>query len=128
MPALSARTAHAMIPVADMSRAKGWYQQKLGLKPSAENEFGANYELGGGTGFVLYPTKEAGKAPNTLFCFDSTDVEADVAQLKKQGVTFEDYNLPDLKTVNSIATFGAAKGAWFRDSEGNILSISNVTF
>jgi len=128
MLALSGRTAHAMIPVADMSRAKQWYEAKLGLKPSAENDFGANYDLADGTGFILYPTEHAGKAPNTLYCFDSKDVDADVAALKGQGVTFEELDEGDLKTVNSVATMGALKGAWFRDSEGNILALSNATF
>ena len=57
--------------------------------------------------------------------FETADVEGDVAALKKKGVKFEDYDMPGLKTVDSIATFGKLKGAWFRDSEGNILGISN---
>jgi hypothetical protein len=48
-----------------------------------------------------------------------------VADLKKRGVKFEDYDVPGMKTVNSIATAGSMKGAWFRDSEGNILSVSS---
>jgi hypothetical protein len=55
--------------------------------------------------------------------FESTDIEGDVAALKKRGVVFEEYDEGDLKTVNSIATIGNVKGAWFRDSENNILSI-----
>ena len=57
--------------------------------------------------------------------FESEDVEADVAALKKKGVKFEDYDMPGLKTVNSIAMLGTLKGAWFKDSEGDILSIAN---
>ena len=57
--------------------------------------------------------------------FETDDVEGDVAALKKKGVKFEDYDMPGLKTVNSIASFGPLKAAWFRDCEGNILGISN---
>jgi hypothetical protein len=39
-------------------------------------------------------------------------------------VVFEDYDLAWLKTVNSVATAGGAKTAWFKDSEGNILALS----
>ena len=57
--------------------------------------------------------------------FETADVEGDVAALKKKGVVFEDYDMPGLKTVNGIASVGPLKGAWFKDCEGNILSISN---
>ena len=122
---LGSHRVFATIPAADMARAKRWYEEKLGLKPASEIPAGAIYTLGGGTGFLLYPTQFAGKAPNTLMGIESNDVEGDVAALKKKGVVFEEYDTPDLKTVNSIASFGDLKGAWFRDSEGNILSIAN---
>jgi catechol 2,3-dioxygenase-like lactoylglutathione lyase family enzyme len=122
---LGSHRAFATIPASDMARAKRWYEEKLGLKPSAEAPEGARYKLADGTGFLLYPTQFAGKAPNTLMGFETNDVEGDVAALKKKGVKFEEYNMPGLKTVNSIATMGSTKGAWFRDSENNILSIAN---
>ena len=43
--------------------------------------------------------------------------------LRGKGVTFEDYDLPGLKTVNGIADLGDIRGAWFKDPEGNILSV-----
>jgi hypothetical protein len=52
------------------------------------------------------------------------DVTAEVAELKSRGVAFEEYDMPGIKTANSIATAGGAKTAWFKDSEGNILAIS----
>jgi hypothetical protein len=57
--------------------------------------------------------------------FISDVVEGVEAALKKRGVKFEEYDMPGLKTVNSIATLGTVKGAWFKDSEGNILSIGD---
>jgi hypothetical protein len=51
------------------------------------------------------------------------DVEATVADLRGKGVTFEDYDLPGLRTVNGIAELGDIRGAWFKDPEGNILSV-----
>jgi hypothetical protein len=51
------------------------------------------------------------------------DVEAAVAALRGKGVTFEEYDMPGLKTVNGIAELGGFKGAWFKDLEGNILSV-----
>jgi hypothetical protein len=52
------------------------------------------------------------------------DVESEVAALKARGVVFEEYDVPELSTVNSIATVGPGKGAWFQDSEGNLLSLA----
>ena len=51
-------------------------------------------------------------------------LSAEVEDLKARGVVFEEYSMPGIKTVNSIATAGGAKTAWFKDSEGNILAIS----
>jgi hypothetical protein len=51
------------------------------------------------------------------------DVEATVADLRGKGVRFENYDLPGLKTVNGIAELGDIRGAWFKDPEGNILSV-----
>jgi hypothetical protein len=46
-----------------------------------------------------------------------------VAELKARGVVFEEYDLPQLKTEDSIATMPGNRAAWFRDSEGNILGL-----
>jgi len=120
---LSTRRVYATIPAADIERARKWYEEKLGLRPRAQEPMGLIYDLGAGTGFLLYPTPNAGQAPNTLASFSSTDVKSDVAALKKRGVKFEDYDFPGLKTENSIAMIGGRAGAWFKDSEGNILAI-----
>ena len=122
---LGSHRAFPTIPVGDLARAKRWYEQKLGLKPARETPAGLMYTLAAGTGFLLYQTQFAGKAPNTLMGFETDDVAGDVAALKKKGVVFEEYDMPGLKTVNSIASFGDLKGAWFKDCEGNILSIAN---
>jgi len=122
---LTDHRAYATIPASNMVRAKSWYKDKLGLTPIREDENGAIYHVGKGTGFLLYPTPNAGKAPNTLMSFGSTNVEEDVRDLKSHGVVFEEYDMPGLKTVNSIATMGLYHAAWFRDADGNILAIGD---
>ena len=52
------------------------------------------------------------------------DVAAEVAELKARGVVFEEYDMPGIKMENSIASAWGAKTAWFKDSEGNILAVS----
>ncbi|HZP20630.1 MAG TPA: VOC family protein [Bauldia sp.] len=124
---LNAKSVGASIPVADLNRAVRWYAEKLGLKPAMQDEqMGAIYRLPNGTGFMLYPTPtNAGKAPNTLMGFEVADVKAEVASLRKAGVKFEEYDMPGLKTVEGIATFGDAHAAWFRDIDGNIIAIND---
>jgi catechol 2,3-dioxygenase-like lactoylglutathione lyase family enzyme len=57
----------------------------------------------------------------TIAHFEVDDIEAVVRDLTSRGVTFEEYETP--KTVNSIAQFGAVRGAWFKDPAGNVLGL-----
>jgi hypothetical protein len=58
--------------------------------------------------------------------FSVDDIGAVVKHLKSKGVVFEEYDLPDLKTVDSIAERSDFKGAWFKDSEGNMIGIGQL--
>ena len=120
---LTDHRAYATIPAADMTRAKSWYRDKLGLIPAMEDEMGCMYRLGGGTSFLLYPTPNAGQAPNTLLSFATDDVEAEVQDLRRHGVTFEDYDMPGDRSAEGAVIDGGAKAAWFKDSEGNIMAL-----
>lgn len=120
---LTERRTHTTIPAADMQRARRWYADKLGFEPIRDLPSGLMYETAMGTRFVVYPSPNAGQAPQTCMGFATDDIAADVSELKERGVVFEEYDFPTLKTVDSIATNGPVRSAWFRDSEGNILGI-----
>lgn len=123
MPVLNEARVGAALPCSDIERAKAWYKEKLGLSPSLENPGGAFYDCAGGTQFLLFPSSGASSATFTQVGFDVGDVEAEVAELKKMGVTFEEYDTPQLKTKDSIADLGDSRGAWFKDSENNLLAL-----
>jgi len=72
----------------------------------------------------MYPSAGAGTSKASAAFWSVDDVEREVADLKRRGVVFEEYDMPGLKTKDSIATGGGAKTAWFKDSEGNILAVS----
>jgi catechol 2,3-dioxygenase-like lactoylglutathione lyase family enzyme len=112
------------IPVADMGRARTFYEGKLGLVAKEEYAGGVFYECGRGTWFFMYPSAGAGTSKASSAFWSVDDVEREVADLKRRGVVFEEYDMPGLKTKDSIATGGGAKTAWFKDSEGNILAVS----
>ncbi len=114
---------YSYIPVKDVSRARRFYEEKIGLKPGEEIEGGVVYKFADHTGCFLYPTQNAGTSKASQAFWQVKDVEREVAELKKRGVKFEDYDEPDMKTVNGIMTAGGAKAAWFKDTEGNIMAI-----
>ena len=114
---------YAYIPAADVARARRFYEEKLGFKPGREVAGGVTYEFAGGTACFLYPTPNAGTSKASQAFWRVDDVEHEVAELKARGVTFEEYDMPGLKTKDGIATAGGAKSAWFKDTEGNILAL-----
>ena len=123
---LDTATIHAYIPVSDVLRARKFYEETLGLQPRSFYAGGVIYQCGGATAF-MYPTPNAGTSKASQAFWEVKDVEAEVAELKARGVTFEEYDLPGMTMKNSIATGGGAKTAWFKDTEGNILAISQRT-
>jgi catechol 2,3-dioxygenase-like lactoylglutathione lyase family enzyme len=112
------------VPVTDMERAKKFYAETLGLKMKEEDEEGATFECGAGTTLFLYPSAGAGTSLATYAAWEVKDLEAVMKALKGKDVAFEDYDMPGLKTENGIATHDKEKAAWFKDSEGNILALS----
>jgi predicted enzyme related to lactoylglutathione lyase len=120
---LKAAPIRAYIPASNVARARKFYEQTVGLTPKEEYAGGVIYECGG-THVFLYPTRNAGTSKASQAYWQVDDVEAEVADLKARGVVFEEYDMPGVTMKNSIATGGGAKTAWFKDTEGNILAIS----
>jgi catechol 2,3-dioxygenase-like lactoylglutathione lyase family enzyme len=114
---------YASLPAADLERARRFYADKLGLTPESELPRGLLYRCGKDTRFAVFLSQGEASGIHTQAMWLVEDVESEVAALKARGVVFEEYDLPSLSTVNSIATIGPNKGAWFKDSEGNLLSL-----
>lgn len=114
------------IPVQDVERAKQFYLEKLGLE-RGDMPAGPDGVLvkSGGVHFVLYTT-EAPRGGHTLATWPVTDLVAEMADLRGRGIVFEDYDLPGLKTVDGVSDAEGMRGAWFKDSEGNILALNEV--
>jgi catechol 2,3-dioxygenase-like lactoylglutathione lyase family enzyme len=122
---LGSARVNPTLPVVDMERAKKFYLDTLGLKLVSEMEGGTVLQAGEGSVLLLYP-RGATTADHTVAGFSVDNVEETVKEMKAKGVAFEEYDFPGLKTVDSIASFGEAKAAWFKDTEGNILGLGNV--
>jgi predicted enzyme related to lactoylglutathione lyase len=119
----------AQLPASDLGRAKKFYQEVLGLKVSQDmGEGGARFDAGNGTSFYVYPSDFAGTNKATAVAFEVDDVEKVVDDLSKKGVTFEQYDLSYAKTnERGIAEIEGWKGAWFKDTEGNIVGLAQQT-
>jgi predicted enzyme related to lactoylglutathione lyase len=113
----------AYIPALNITRARKFYEEIVGLQAKEEYAGGVVYECGG-AGVFMYPTLNAGTSKASQAFWQVNDVEAEVAELKTRGVKFEEYDMPGVTMKNSIMTGGGAKTAWFKDTEGNILAIS----
>jgi catechol 2,3-dioxygenase-like lactoylglutathione lyase family enzyme len=122
--------AVTMLPVVDLERARKFYEETLGLRLvnsglSGPLNPGALYEAGAGTKIYLFQ-RAATKADHTVVSFLVSNIKKIVNELKASGIVFEEYDTPQLKTVNSIASFGVLKGAWFQDTEGNNIEIAQI--
>ncbi len=118
----------ASIPAKNLQETRRFYEDVLGCEVVMEDEGGIAYRSGDVV-FTLYATPFAGKAEHTLGSFIVQDIDAAVTDLRAKGITFDEYDLPDLgiKTVDGIASVpNDMRIAWFRDPEGNILSISTM--
>ncbi|GAA1398624.1 glyoxalase/bleomycin resistance/dioxygenase family protein [Kitasatospora putterlickiae] len=117
----------AIIPAADLARAKSFYTDTLGLKlTDAGPEGDLTFECGG-TEFGIYETPSGGQAAHTLASFKVPDLDAEMTALRGKGVVFEEYDMPGLTTVNGVAEAEGMRAAWFKDSEGNILCLNERT-
>ena len=121
---LNEAVAGAALPAQDIERAKSWYADKLGLKPSEENPGGLTYEVGGGSTFLVFPSSGKPSGDHTQIGLRVADASAEVEALRANGVEFLEYDTDFMKTVDGVATLpDGSKAAWFKDSEGNLLGI-----
>ncbi len=115
-----------MLPVKDLGVAQKFYEEKLGLrKVGGAPDAAIVYRSGGGT-LCVYRSEFAGTNKGTAALWEVSDVEGTVEELKAKGVTFEHYDdLPGLTLEGDIHRAGDFRVAWFKDPDGNILSIQN---
>ena len=126
---LSRYKVGAGLAVSDMDRAREFYEAKLGLLVSIDSGDNLQYRCAEESVIHVYLSPEhAGKSTATLVGWDVDDVERVVDELNARGVTFERYDEgPIVTDEKGIATFeGGAKVAYFKDPDGNTLSIAQA--
>ena len=124
MGILERAVVESTIPAKDLERARAFYAEKLGLTPTSEERIGLRYRLADGTRFRVFRSGGVASGAHTQMALMVEDLTATVKELRARGLTFEEYDSPGLKTMDGIADVGYARAAWFKDSEGNLIGIS----
>jgi catechol 2,3-dioxygenase-like lactoylglutathione lyase family enzyme len=123
MSATALNQSYAKLPARDVERARTFYADRLDLTPFGERDSHLFYEVGG-SHFMVYPSSGTASGTHDQIGFAVEDVESMVATLRTKGVIFEEYEPPPgASAADGIMDFGGVKAAWFKDSEGNLLSI-----
>jgi catechol 2,3-dioxygenase-like lactoylglutathione lyase family enzyme len=121
---LSKAPVAATLPFQGLAAAKDFYARVLGLEPSdgSVEEGWLEFRAGGGTVIEVFES-DSTKSDDTAATFVVDDLAREMADLRKRGVRFEEYDLPGIKTVDGVATMGEGKAAWFKDPGGNVLCL-----
>lgn len=112
----------ATLPVGDIARAKAFYGETLGLTFLWEGPVSVRFRCGDASELSIFKRPPT-VTEHTLAHFEVADIEATVRDLEAKGVAFLDYTEGPLQTTGHIAQVGPARGAWFRDPDGNTLGI-----
>ena len=112
-------------------RAKKFYTEVLGLgEGMSMGPGGSMFTAGSGSMVMIYERPGMPAPENTTlgFAVPADTFDQVVADLRGNGVVFEEYDIPDqgIKTVNGVAAIDGSRAAWFKDSEGNILNIATM--
>jgi catechol 2,3-dioxygenase-like lactoylglutathione lyase family enzyme len=132
-PLTSAR-AVAKIPAQDLERARRFYRDRLGLEPAELRDGGLRY-LCGTTEFHVFQSSGAASGESTQLGFEVEDIDAVVGDLRSRGVRFERFDIAGFEVHHDIVVVpdnypskgSGERGAFFRDSEGNLLAIGQAT-
>jgi catechol 2,3-dioxygenase-like lactoylglutathione lyase family enzyme len=123
---LSSTNAVATIAVKDIAVARKFYEDRLGLELSGTEGEGVRSYRSGSSTILVYESRFAGTNQATAATWIVGDeLEAIVRALKAKGVAFEHYDLPDTTWQGDVHVSGKTRVAWFKDPDGNILSIVN---
>ena len=119
--------ATPMIAVKDLDRARHFYSDTLGLSTVGRMGDEVVSMKSGGTTIDVYRSQHAGTNKATALTFQVDDVEAEVRELQGKGVAFEHYDMDGLERRGDIYVAEGMKTAWFKDPDGNILSLIEET-
>src|SRR5688572_6684828 len=124
---LGSKDAAATLAVTDLDRARNFYENTLGLAVIMDID-GAVLYRSGSSAVLVYPSEYAGTNKATAASWAvGDDFDAIVEDLRSKGVTFEHYDLPETTREGDVHRLGDSRAVWFKDPDGNILSLIDET-
>lgn len=115
------------IAVADLDRARRFYEDQLALAPGQTEPGGVNYTCGEGTSIFVYPSQHAGRSTATVASWFVNDLDETMTELGARGVAFEHYDQSDIKTdEHGVFEMDNVRAAWFKDPDGNTLALTQL--
>ena len=114
----------AFVAVTDRERAKTFYGDVLGLTLTSEDPYGIEFALAGAR-LRLTPLPDHQPLQHTVLGWNVADVRATVNALTAAGIQFERYDFLEQDDLG-VWQSGKASVAWFKDPDGNVLSISSL--
>jgi catechol-2,3-dioxygenase len=112
-----------MILATDLTVAREFYGERIGLEVLIESDDYLTFECGGNSRLVVTRSSAGTSESQTKASWRVTDLPAEVAELRSRGVEVEEYDQPGLKTVDGIVDVGFALAAWFVDPHGNSIGL-----
>lgn len=129
---LAAAHAVTKLPAQNLDRARRFYRVRLGLEPVEEREGGLRYVCGT-TEFHVFASSGAASGRSTQLDFEVEEFDQAVADLRARGLEFENFDLGELEVTDQIVAVpnnypskGTERGAFFFNSEGNLLALGQA--
>jgi catechol 2,3-dioxygenase-like lactoylglutathione lyase family enzyme len=113
----------AFAATTDAPRAKAFYHGKLGLRLISDDEFALAFDANG-TQLRIQKVPEIAPPPFTVLGWQVADIHATISALSQTGISFERYSFMPQDAVGVWTAPGGTKVAWFKDPDGNLLSLS----
>lgn len=122
---LSSYTPVATLPTSDLTRARSFYEDTLGLTVQHDMPGAVTYTCGSGNLFV-YESAYAGtnKATSVTFDVPAAEFDNEVAELRGKGIEFATFETDGVEWNDGVASMGEMRAVWFTDPDGNILNYS----
>jgi len=121
---LTTQHAYATLPAGDIDRARTFYEDTLGFTPHDSGNDEVTYETADGNAFMVFSSTGKPSGDHTQLSFRVDDLEREMQDLAQRGVHFEPVDMAGYDPATSIVSGEGFRGAWFHDTEGNLLVLS----
>ncbi len=114
---------HVVLLSLDLADTRRFYHDQLGLEILNESQEAITFRCGGESSIAVTTSTVGTADEQTQAGWFVPDLASELAELRSRGVEIQEYDLPELKTVDGVADIGFALAAWIVDPHKNALGI-----